>query len=220
MPTGFPPLRWSNPELRKLAYFVILTTAVNIVVASQLSYGAVNYMDSVHFLRPDLPHRDAARVHRLSAIAAFARGVRQMPHRSRRFLVRAQQAVRRGAGVCCDIPHLPAADPDAGAQLCARRGKPAKPVTGRRNTARTACASFQVCRRRRPTPCTKTVLLMKIGGGNNGIGIHGTHLGPGVTHPLRPLRRSPPEHSLGGIRQPAAPRRFTPPTTPSPTAPA
>jgi len=27
---------------------------------------------------------------------------------------------------------------------------------------------------------TKTVLLLKIGGGNRGIGIHGTHLGPGV----------------------------------------
>ncbi len=27
---------------------------------------------------------------------------------------------------------------------------------------------------------TKTVLLMKIGGGNHGVGIHGTHLGPGV----------------------------------------
>jgi hypothetical protein len=27
---------------------------------------------------------------------------------------------------------------------------------------------------------SKTVLLMKIGGGNHGIGIHGTHLGPGV----------------------------------------
>ncbi len=27
---------------------------------------------------------------------------------------------------------------------------------------------------------TKTVLLMKIGGGNKGIGIHGTHLGVGV----------------------------------------
>jgi hypothetical protein len=48
-PSGFPPLRWSNPELRKLAYFVVLTTAVNIVVASQVSYGAVNYMDSVTF---------------------------------------------------------------------------------------------------------------------------------------------------------------------------
>jgi hypothetical protein len=28
---------------------------------------------------------------------------------------------------------------------------------------------------------TKTVLLLKIGGGNRGIGIHGTHLGPGVS---------------------------------------
>jgi hypothetical protein len=27
---------------------------------------------------------------------------------------------------------------------------------------------------------TKTVLLMKVGGGNHGAGIHGTHLGPGV----------------------------------------
>jgi hypothetical protein len=27
---------------------------------------------------------------------------------------------------------------------------------------------------------TKTVILLKIGGGNRGIGIHGTHLGPGV----------------------------------------
>src|SRR5260370_11623084 len=27
---------------------------------------------------------------------------------------------------------------------------------------------------------TKTVLLMKIGRGNHGIGLHGTHLGPGV----------------------------------------
>jgi hypothetical protein len=28
---------------------------------------------------------------------------------------------------------------------------------------------------------TQTVLLMKIGGGNRGVGIHGTHLGPGIT---------------------------------------
>ena len=27
---------------------------------------------------------------------------------------------------------------------------------------------------------TKTVMLLKIGGGNKGIGIHGTHLGPGI----------------------------------------
>ena len=42
---------------------------------------------------------------------------------------------------------------------------------------------------------TKTVLLMKIGGGNHGIGIHGTHLGPGVVIrygiPIRSARPSP-----------------------------
>src|SRR6185436_17478955 len=27
---------------------------------------------------------------------------------------------------------------------------------------------------------TKTVMLVKIGGGNHGVGIHGTHLGPGI----------------------------------------
>ena len=27
---------------------------------------------------------------------------------------------------------------------------------------------------------TKTVMLLKIGGGNKGMGIHGTHLGPGI----------------------------------------
>jgi hypothetical protein len=32
----------------------------------------------------------------------------------------------------------------------------------------------------RDNSSAKTVLLMKIGGGNHGIGIHGTHLGPGV----------------------------------------
>ena len=59
----------------------------------------------------------------------------------------------------------------------------------------------QVSPTTKPTPLTKTVLLMKIGGGNNGIGIHGTHLGPGVVIRLRPLRRSPADHSLGGVQQ-------------------
>ncbi len=40
---------------------------------------------------------------------------------------------------------------------------------------------------------------MKIGGGNHGIGIHGTHLGPGVVIRYRHSRRSAPEHPLGGV---------------------
>ena len=116
----------------------------------------------------------------------------QVPHRARRFLVRAQQALRRGPGLRGDLPHLPDAHPDAGPQpapgardlrslpLAAevRRGPPAGHSTILPTT--------------RPTPRTKTVLLMKIGGGNHGIGIHGTHLGPGVHHPLRrtPTKRA------------------------------
>jgi hypothetical protein len=48
-PPYFPPLNWQNLELRRLAYFVGATTVINIGIASQLSYGAINYMDSVTF---------------------------------------------------------------------------------------------------------------------------------------------------------------------------
>src|ERR1019366_4054494 len=48
-PPEFPALTWSNPELRKLTYFIGLTTVLNVVIGSQLAYSAVNYMDSVSF---------------------------------------------------------------------------------------------------------------------------------------------------------------------------
>src|SRR6266496_1049048 len=48
-PPEFPPLSWQNAELRKLIYFIGVTTVLNVAIASQLSYGAVNYMDSVTF---------------------------------------------------------------------------------------------------------------------------------------------------------------------------
>ena len=48
-PAEFPPLTWQNPDFRRLVLFVGITTVVNIVVASQLAYGAVQYMDSVTF---------------------------------------------------------------------------------------------------------------------------------------------------------------------------
>src|SRR5579883_1683361 len=48
-PPGLPPLTWRNPELRRLVYFVGATTVINIAIASQLSYGAVSYMDTTTF---------------------------------------------------------------------------------------------------------------------------------------------------------------------------
>src|SRR5580704_462385 len=48
-PTDFPSLSWGNFELRKLTYFFIVTTFLNLAIASQLTYGAVNYMESDAF---------------------------------------------------------------------------------------------------------------------------------------------------------------------------
>ena len=48
-PPQFPPLTWRNTELRRLVYFIFFTTMVNLAIASQVSYSAVNYLDSVTF---------------------------------------------------------------------------------------------------------------------------------------------------------------------------
>src|ERR1041384_6522364 len=49
IPPEFRALNWQNAELRKLVYFIGGATVLNIVIASQLSYGAVSYMESVTF---------------------------------------------------------------------------------------------------------------------------------------------------------------------------
>src|ERR1700761_2016742 len=48
-PDHFPALTWGNSELRKLAYFFGITTFLNLAIASQLTYGAVSYMETVSF---------------------------------------------------------------------------------------------------------------------------------------------------------------------------
>lgn len=49
MPAEFPPLDPANRELRKLVGFIGVTTILNLIIAAQFSYSAVNYMDSVTF---------------------------------------------------------------------------------------------------------------------------------------------------------------------------
>ncbi len=48
-PSAFPPLSWDNPEFRKLATFVLVMTAANVVIGGSLTYSAVEYMDSRSF---------------------------------------------------------------------------------------------------------------------------------------------------------------------------
>lgn len=44
-----PPLNWQNPALRKLASFVGVVTVANIIIGSNLTYRALEHMDSVEF---------------------------------------------------------------------------------------------------------------------------------------------------------------------------
>lgn len=48
-PSSFPPLSWANPEFRKLASFILLATAANVIIGGNLTYSAVEYMDSTSF---------------------------------------------------------------------------------------------------------------------------------------------------------------------------
>ena len=131
-------------------------------------------------LRTDLPHGDAAGVHRLSELAALARGMREVPHRPRRRMVREEQALRRRPVVrghaSTPIPRpipTPVHNLRPARETCETCHWPQKYGEDRVRVI-TKFADDET------NSLTKTVLLMKIGGGNHGIGIHGTHLGPGV----------------------------------------
>ena len=39
-PANFPPLNWQNSDLRRLVMFVLVTTMLNLVVASQVTYAS------------------------------------------------------------------------------------------------------------------------------------------------------------------------------------
>ncbi len=48
-PSTFPPLDLKNYEFKKLIGFIGVTTVLNLVIAGNLTYSAVNYMESVEF---------------------------------------------------------------------------------------------------------------------------------------------------------------------------
>jgi nitrate/TMAO reductase-like tetraheme cytochrome c subunit len=177
-PPEFPALNWRNSELRKLVYFVGATTVVNLAIASQLTYGAVNYMDSVTFcgetchnvMQPEYTayqnsphsHVECVKCHIGPGASWFVKsklsGVGQV------FAVTFNTYPKpiptpvhnlRPARETCEACHWPQKYGQDRVQVINKFAE---------DEANTN---------------TKTVLLMKIGGGNHGIGIHGTHLGRG-----------------------------------------
>ena len=178
-PASFPPLNLRNLEFRRLLTFVGVTTFVNIVIASQLAYGAVSYMETVSFcgqtchtvMQPEFTAYQGSPHSRVECVQCHIGPGESWFVRSKLSGIRQVFAVTfhtydtpiptpvhnlRPARETCESCHWPQ-----------KYGEDRLRIINKFNDDEN---NSQV----------KTVLLMKIGGGNNGIGIHGTHLGPGV----------------------------------------
>jgi len=188
-PTDFPPLTFHNPDFQRLALFVVTATLVNLVIAGQLSYSAVNYMDGVTFcgktchtvMQPEFaayqnsPHSrvECVKCHIGPGASWFVRsklsGVGQVIAVTFKTYDRPiPTPVRnlRPARDTCEACHWPQKFGEDRLRIID------KYADDETNTL------------------TKTVLLMRIGGGKRGPGIHGTHLGPGVVIRYKPADES------------------------------
>ena len=179
LPASFPPLDFRNLELRRLGTFVVLTTFVNIVIAGQLTYSAVSYMDSTGFcgqachsvMNPEFSayqvaphsHVECVKCHIGPGAGSFVRakmtGIRQLyslaTNTYPRPIPTPVDNLRPARETCGDC-HAATADFGDRLRVIAKFG------AGETN------------------PPVKTVMLLHVGSGRSAQGIHGAHLGPGV----------------------------------------
>ncbi len=180
VPVSPLPLDWRNAEFRRLIFFIGVTTIVNLVIAGQLSYGAVSYMDSVTFcgqtchtvMTPEFtayqnsPHSrvECVKCHIGPGAGWFVRsklsGVGQVVAVTLNNYPRPIPTPihnLRPARETCETCHWP------------------QKYGGERLRVISNYADDQ------SNTLTKTVLMLHIGGGvTKGPGIHGVHLGKGV----------------------------------------
>jgi nitrate/TMAO reductase-like tetraheme cytochrome c subunit len=179
LPESFPPISFRNPEVRRLTTFVGVTTFANIVIASQLTYSAVNYMESVSFcgqtchtvMKPEFtayqnsPHSrvECTKCHIGPGAGWFVRsklsGARQLLAVAFKTYDRPiPTPVRnlRPARETCEGCHWPQVFGGNRLKVISKFADDEK------NTA------------------TKTVLFLHIGGGGGTEGIHGAHVGKGI----------------------------------------
>ncbi|HXH50411.1 MAG TPA: NapC/NirT family cytochrome c [Terriglobia bacterium] len=179
-PSDFPPLDFRNTELRKLLFFVGVTTVVNLIIGAQLLYSGVNYMDSVTFcgktchtvMQPEYvayehsPHARVACVecHIGPGASWFVRSKLSGTYQVFATIFSAYPR---------PIP-VPVTNLRPARQTCEQCHWPAR-FEGNRLVVIPHYADDE------PNTLSKTVLLMHIGGGYGQGGIHGAHVGPGIT---------------------------------------
>jgi len=180
LPAAFPPLDFQNIELRRLMIFVGVITAVNVMIGGQLTYSGMNYMDSVTFcgqtchtvMTPEFtayegsPHSrvECVQCHIGPGASWFVRS--KLSGTYQVFAVTFHTYPRpiptpvhnlRPARETCEACHWP------------------QKFVGDRLKIIPKYADDET------NTLTKSVLLLHIGGGGGGPGIHSAHLGTGIT---------------------------------------
>jgi len=172
------PARWNMVDVRRIVFFVGVTTLANLAIGSQLSYRAVSYMDSVTFC--------GLTCHKIMIPEYTA--YQQSPH-SRVECV----GCHIGPGASWFVKSKMSGLNQVFNYALNTYPRPIPtPVTSLR-PARETCEAchwpqrFSGDRLRvinkygddEKNSMTRTVLMMHVGGGNGGIGIHGRHVGAG-----------------------------------------
>ena len=174
-----PPLTIHSPQLRRLLTFILLTTAVNVVIAGQLTYKAVTYMESVQFcgqtchtvMQPEFTAYQNSPHSRVECVKCH------IGPGASWFVQSKLSGVRQVFAVALDSYHKPIEAPvenlRPARETCEACHWPQKYGADRLRII-THYSDDEV------TSPTRTVLLMRIGGGRGGHGIHAAHLGEGV----------------------------------------
>jgi hypothetical protein len=188
-PAEFAPIALFSPEVRRLCLFVGLATLVNIIIGSQLTYSAVNYLDSVAFcgqtchtvMEPEYTGHQNSPHARVECVACH------IGPGASWFVQSKLSGLWQVVAVTFNLYPRPIPTP-------VRNLRPARETCE-------AChwpQKFGEDRLRvinkyaddEANTLTRTVLLLRIGGGHGSPGIHGAHLGPGVS-----IRYYPSEES-------------------------
>lgn len=179
IPASLPPVNWQNRHFRRLVAFIAAATFANLVITSQLAYGAVNYMDTTTFC--------GLTCHRLMQPEYTAHAI--SPH----------------ARVDCVACHIgPGASwfvrsklSGTGQVFAAIFDTYPRPIPVPVQNLRPARETCEVCHWPQrfdfgkvvvipqyasdaSNTATETVLLMKVGGGSPHAGIHGAHVGANI----------------------------------------
>ena len=178
-PASFPPLNFKNLEFRRLVTFAGVTTFANLIIASQLTYGAVSYMETQSFcgqtchtvMQPEFTAYQNSPHSRVECVECHIGPGESWFVRSKLSGLRQVYAVTFHTYET-PIP-TPVRNLRPARETCEACHWPQKYAEDRLLVVNKFGDDEQ-------NSLTKTVLLLKIGGGNKGMGIHGTHLGAGV----------------------------------------